>query len=62
MHSSYKAERVGSSPTARTNLLAGVNMFVDDKQYEKEAGRVFWAFVTSITAASGLILYLGYIA
>lgn len=37
-------------------------MFVDDKQYEKEAGRVFWSFVASITATSGLILYLGYIA
>ena len=62
MHSSYKAERVGSSPTTRTNLIAGVNMFVDDKQYEKEAARVFWAFVASFAAASGLILYLGYIA
>ena len=37
-------------------------MFVDDKQYEKEAARVFWAFVASFAAASGLILYLGYIA
>jgi hypothetical protein len=34
-------------------------MFVDDKQFEKEAGKVFWAFVATFTAASGLFLYLG---
>ena len=34
-------------------------MFVDDKQFEKEAGKVFWAFVAAFAAASGLFLYLG---
>jgi hypothetical protein len=34
-------------------------MFVDDKQFEKEAGKVFWALVASFTAVSGLFLYLG---
>ncbi len=34
-------------------------MFVDDKQFEKEAGKVFWAFVVAFTAVSGLFLYLG---
>ena len=34
-------------------------MFVDDKQFEKEAGEVFWAFVATFTAVSGLFLYLG---
>ena len=34
-------------------------MFVDDKQFEKEAGKVFWAFVAAFSAVSGLILYLG---
>ena len=59
MHSSYKAETVGSSPTTRTNLLAGVNMFVDDKHFEKEAARVFWAFVVAFSATAGLFLHLG---
>ena len=34
-------------------------MFVDDKQFEKEAGKVFWAFVATFTAVSGLFFYLG---
>jgi hypothetical protein len=34
-------------------------MFVDDKHFEKEAARVFWAFVVAFAATAGLFLYLG---
>ena len=34
-------------------------MFVDDKQFEKEAGKVFWALVVTFTAVSGVLFYLG---
>ena len=34
-------------------------MFVDHKQYEREAGKVFWAFVATFAAVSGLFFYLG---
>ena len=34
-------------------------MFVDEHRYEKEAGKVFWAFVAAFTAVSGLFFYLG---
>lgn len=34
-------------------------MFVDDKQFEKEAGKVFWAFIATFTGVAGLFLYLG---
>lgn len=34
-------------------------MFVDDKQFEKEANKVFWALVITFTAVSGLFFYLG---
>jgi len=37
-------------------------MFVDDKQFEKEADKVFWALVVAFTGVSGLILYLGNLA
>ena len=37
-------------------------MFVDDKQFEREAGKVFWAFVAAFTGVSGLLLYLGNLA
>ena len=37
-------------------------MFVDHKQYEREAGKVFWAFVATFTGVSGLLLYLGSLA
>jgi hypothetical protein len=59
MPCSYKAEIVGSSPTTRTNFLREVIMFVDDKHFEKEAARVFWAFVVALGATAGLFLHLG---
>ena len=34
-------------------------MFVDDKHFEKEAARVFWAFVVAFSATAGLFLHLG---
>ena len=34
-------------------------MFIDDKQFEKEADKVFWSLVVAFTAISGLFLYLG---
>jgi hypothetical protein len=37
-------------------------MFVDDKQFEKEANKVFWGLVVAFTAVSGIVLYLGSLA
>ena len=60
MPCSYKAEIVGSSPTTRTNFLTEVIMFVDDKHFEKEAARVFWAFVVAFSVAAGVVLHVGF--
>lgn len=51
---------MGSSPTTRTNFLREVIMFVDDKHFEKEAARVFWAFVVAFSVAAGIVLHVGF--
>ena len=51
---------MSSSLTTRTNFLREVTMFVDDKHFEKEAARVFWAFVVAFSVAAGIVLHVGF--
>jgi hypothetical protein len=34
-------------------------MFVDDKHFEKEASKVFWAFVVALSVSAGIVLHTG---